>query len=448
MNVKTQKFLVFGVSKSGLAVSKYILGQNGKCSIYEELKSEKIEESISALKELGAKVLDEETVFDGIKESDVVIVSPGVPINHELLIFAKKTGKRIVGELEFAFGQFLPLTVAVTGTNGKTTTVNMIGSILSETSTDYKLVGNVGIPVSSVIDDVKKDEILVTEVSSFQLESIKAFCPHVGCFLNFSPDHLERHYNEENYLFLKKRLFSNMTESEYAVLNYDDQTIREFASELKSKIVWVSLKEKVKGAYRYNGDVFFDDEYVLSEKDVNVFGDHNVFNMLFAISVCKILGYSNDVILRGLKKFKCMKHRLEMIKEIDGVKYFNDSKATNTASTITAIENMKNPTVLILGGSEKGENYDLLFKKVKESFVKHVVITGASRFNMLDSASKQGISELTMTENFNVAVKISKAFAEKGDNVLLSPACASFDLFKSYEERGDVFRKIVESFVE
>jgi UDP-N-acetylmuramoylalanine--D-glutamate ligase len=239
-----------------------------------------------------------------------------------------------------------------------------------------------------------------------------------------------------------------MTESEYAVLNYDDQTIKDFASELKCKIVWVSLKEKVKGAYRYNGDVFFDDEYVLSEKDVNVFGEHNVFNMLFAISVCKILGLSNDVILSGLKKFKCMKHRLEIIKEIDGVKYFNDSKATNTASTITAIENMKSPTVLILGGSEKGENYDLLFKKIKEGFIKHVVITGASRFNMLDSASRQGVSELTMTENFDVAVRISRAFAEKGDNVLLSPACASFDLFKSYEERGDVFRNIVESFVE
>jgi UDP-N-acetylmuramoylalanine--D-glutamate ligase len=167
MNVKTQKFLVFGVSKSGFAVSKYILSQNGKCSIYEELKSEKIEESISVLKELGAKVLNEETVFDGIKESDVVIVSPGVPINHELLIFAKKMGKRIVGELEFAFGQFSPLTVAVTGTNGKTTTVNMIGSIISETNIDYKLVGNVGIPVSSVIEDSKRNELLITEVSSF-----------------------------------------------------------------------------------------------------------------------------------------------------------------------------------------------------------------------------------------------------------------------------------------
>lgn len=447
MDVKTQKFVVFGISKSGYSACKYLLESGGKCAIYEELNSQKIEQSILELKSLGAEVLDQESVYEGIKNSDVLVLSPGVPINHELVVFAKKWGKRIVGELEFGFLQFSPLTVAVTGTNGKTTTVNMIGNILSATNKNYKLVGNVGVPVSSVIKE-QKDDVLVTEVSSFQLESVKSFCPHVGCFLNFAPDHLERHYNEDNYFFLKKRLFSNMTESEYAVLNYDDEKVRGIASELKCKVIWVSIKDKVEGVYRQDGKVFFGEEYILSENQVNVFGEHNVFNMLFAVAVCKILGVSNQFIEKGLKEFRLMKHRLELIKESDGIKFFNDSKATNTASTITALENMKNPTVLILGGSEKGESYDLLFEKIKQSLVKHVVITGASRFNMFDSANKVGLNAVTLTDKFETAVMIADMLADPGDNVLLSPATASFDCFKSYEERGEFFRKIVESLVD
>ncbi len=448
MDVRNQKFIVFGVSKSGCSVAKYILSVGGNCSVYEELKSDKIAETILELKELGAKVLDEYQVYEEIKNCDVVVVSPGVPINHELLVLAKKSNKRIVGELEFGFNQFSPLYVAVTGTNGKTTTVNMIGSILKRFYKNCELVGNVGVPVTEFLSSGDKHSVYVAEVSSFQLETVKLFCPHIACFLNFAPDHLERHYSVENYLFLKKRIFSNMSESEYAVLNYDDSNVKKASDEVKCKVVWVSLNEQVEGAYRFNGDIFFNGEYILSEKDVNVFGEHNLYNLLFAVAVCKILGVPNQMIVDGLKEFRVMKHRLELILEQDGVKYFNDSKATNTASTLTALENMKRPTVLILGGSEKGENYEILFNKVKQSFVKFTVLTGASRFNMFDQATKLGCENVILTDKFETAVKVAKSLAEDGDNVLLSPACASFDEFKSYEERGDAFKNIVEKSVD
>ena len=336
--------------------------------------------------------------------------------------------------------------MAVTGTNGKTTTVTLIDAILKENNIKSHLVGNVGVPITSKIQDVDSDSVCVAEVSSFQLESVYSFCPHISCVLNVTPDHLERHYSMENYIFLKKRIFKNQRESEYTVLNYDDKTVRSFYTEIRSKIIWVSLSEVVDGAYRKDGQLFFNSEYIMQESDLMLKGEHNVCNALFAISCAKILGVSTEKIVSALKNFKGISHRLEFICNKNGVSYFNDSKATNTASTLSALDTLTAPTVLILGGSEKGESYDALFDKIKASFVKHVVITGASRFNMLDAAGRAGYSNLTVTPDFNYAVRIANLIADEGDNVLLSPGCASFDNFNGYEERGNAFKKIVENF--
>lgn len=444
MYVKSQVFFVLGISKSGFAAAKYILGNGGECYIYEELKSPKIDRAIDELTGMGAMRVSKESEDEAIDASDVLVISPGVPINHGIAIKFKEAGKRIVGEAEFGFSQFFPPTIAVTGTNGKTTTVTLIDGIFREAGQKCAAVGNIGVPVCEKLSEIERDTVCVAEISSFQLESMSDFKPHIACITNISPDHLERHYTMENYIYLKRRLLKNLKESEYAVLNYDDATVKSFAEGLKAETVWVSVREKVSGAYFSEGRLYFDDEPITTLGETAIRGEHNVYNALFAVAAAKIMGINNESIVSALKNFKGVPHRVELVAEKRGVRYFDDSKATNTASAITAIHSMTSPTILILGGSEKGEKYEELFEAIKLSEVKHTVITGASRFNMFEAAGKCGVSAVTVTGDFRSAVKIADMFAEEGDSVLLSPACASFDSFGSFEERGETFVKLVE----
>ena len=444
MYIKNQNFLVLGVSKSGFAVANFILSKGGRCFLFEELSSPKIDNAIASLIELGATRTTKQNLDKELSQMDVVVVSPGVPINHEVTVKAKTLGIRIVGELEFAYLQFLPTIVAITGTNGKTTTATLIDAILNKNENKALLVGNVGVPLTNKICDADADSICVAEVSSFQLETVSTFCPHISCLLNIAPDHLERHYTMENYIFLKKRVFKNQKESEYAVLNYDDEVVKNFSSEVKAKTKYVSLKQRVDGAYRIDNKLFYNDEFVINQESLALKGEHNVYNTLFAICACKLLGVSNQSIVEALMTFKGVKHRMELIANINGVEFYNDSKATNTASTISAVENITKPTILILGGSDKGENYSALFEKIKSSSVRHVIIMGATRLKMFESAISAGYNNVTLTYDFETAVKIAKMIATDGECVLLSPACASFDSFSCFEERGDRFRQIVE----
>ena len=446
MDIKTQKFLVLGISKSGYNVGKYILNRGGSCYIYEENKNPKVDTAIDELLAIGAIKLSSPIDENVLKNIDVVVISPGVPINHEVALKSKQMGKRIISELEFSFMQKMPLIVGVTGTNGKTTTVSFIDAILKNSNRKGLLLGNVGVPVSSKIDEINENTVCITEVSSFQLEASTNLVPHISCILNIAPDHLERHYSMDNYIFLKRRLIKNQRESEYAILNYDDQTVKSSFSETKAKVLWVSLKERVIGAYKVEDKLYFNDEYIMDVNDLSLSGEHNEYNALFSIAVCKLLKIENHIIVEALKKFKGVSHRIEFVKEIDGVRFYDDSKSTNTSSTITAIKSMKTPTILILGGSEKGEKYDKMFEEIKSSPIVHIVLTGASRYNMLESAGKVGFSNVTLTADFSFAVKIAKLCANSGDSVLLSPACASFDSFNNYEERGELFKKLVESF--
>jgi len=310
------------------------------------------------------------------------------------------------------------------------------------------LLGNVGTPITSAIDSLLEDEIVIAEISSFQLETMNAFMPHITCILNIKPDHLERHYTMDNYVFLKRKLLKNSRESEYAVLNYDDEIVKEFEENLSAKKVWISLKEKVDGAYLLEDKIFYFDEFITTVDKIPLKGLHNVQNVLASICMAKIMGISTDAIVSGLCEFKGVKHRIEEIAKIKEITFFNDSKATNTSSTISAIKSIKGPIVLILGGKEKGEKYDLLFKEIKSSFVTNVVLTGESKLNMLETAISQGYTNLTVSDNFDNAVKIAYLLANKGENVLLSPACASFDAFENYEARGERFCEIVKSLKE
>lgn len=446
MYISSQKFLVLGASKSGCAVAKKVINEGGVCYVYEQIKNDKTEKAITNLSECGAIIADDSVIDKVIDEIDVLVISPGVPINHAIAVKCKRKSKRIVGELEFGWSCLKPVTIGVTGTNGKTTTCTMIDEILHQAKKRSFLVGNIGEPITNKLDEINNNSVCVVEVSSYQLESVYSFCPHISCILNVAPDHLERHYSMENYLYLKKRIFKNQRESEYCILNYDDKLLKDCANETRAKVIWVSTTEKVYGAYLQSGYLCYKDQQIINQNDLAMVGIHNVYNALFAIAVAKLLGIDNQTISQALQNLKGVKHRIEHVYTFNGVDYYNDSKATNVASTLSALDCMQKPTVLILGGSEKGEAYNELFEKVKKSPVKHVILTGASKYAMLDCAGKCGYTNVTVTPDFEYAVQISKLLAEEGDNVLLSPACASFDFFNNFEERGDAFTRIVRSF--
>lgn len=443
MYIKNRKFLILGVSKSGIAAAKYLLNGNADCFYYEEMSSEKIRAAKRELNVLGGKEATADNIDAVLSAIEIVVISPGVPINHPVAVRAKSLGKRIIGEFELGFESFIPPFIGVTGTNGKTTTVSLIDAILKVAGVNGKLVGNVGVPITSELDGGSKDSVYVAEVSSFQLESVSEFHPYISCVLNVSPDHLERHYSMENYIFLKKRIFANQRESDYCVLNYDDETVRSFYPDVKAKVVWVSCEEEVDGAYLKDGALYFKGERITEAADIPLVGWHNVYNVLFAAACTRLLGIAPEVIQKAIKEFKGVPYRTQLVAEINGVKFINDSKSTNTASTMTAVASAKVPTVLILGGSEKGESYEKLFASIKNSAVKHVVLTGASRRNMLAAADKTEYVDITVCADFDCAVKIAAMMANGGEEVLLSPACASFDAFSNFEERGERFNKIV-----
>lgn len=442
MYFSKQKFLVFGLSVSGVMAAKKLLSLGAKTYIFDEDASGRVDKAVKELLSLGAEAVTE-NVLSVIKDCDVIVLSPGVRIDHPLLVSAKKAGKRVIGELEFGSLFMRAPMVAVTGTNGKTTTCSMISAILDRAGVKNKLLGNYGVPLTLNGEELGENDVGVVEVSSFQLETVRSFTPHIAVELNVTSDHLDRHYTRENYIFLKSRLLSGLRESEYAVLNFDDETTRSFGAGLKAKVVWFSRKEEVDGAFEKDGAAYYMGEKILDFSEMNLSGDHNRENALAAIAAAKLLEIENEDIARALKEFKGVRHRLETVAEINGVKFINDSKATNVDSTIKALSAMTEPTVIILGGKGKNEDYKPLFEEMKNRGVKCAVLTGEECYKLLEAAKAIKFEPVILCEDFDNAVKISALIAESGDNVLLSPAAASFDRFFNYEERGEEFARIV-----
>lgn len=335
----------------------------------------------------------------------------------------------------------------MTGTNGKTTTVSMIEKILSEGGIKAHACGNIGAPMTGFVN-LPETEVAVAEISSFQLETLGSLCPHVGVVLNVTEDHLNRHYNMDNYIFLKSKLLKNSTEAEYAVLNFDDGIVRGFAEKTKARVLYFSVREKVYGAYLENGGLYFCGERILSASDLLTDGLHNIQNALAAIAAAKVMGVSSESIARSLASFKGIRHRIEYVGSADGVKYVDDSKGTNVDATVKAVGCMKEETVLLLGGKDKGYDYDKLFVRLRSSPVVHAVLYGENRFRLFESALRCGFDRITLCADFAFAVRLARMVAERGQTVLLSPASASFDEFASYEERGDKFVAIVRTFEE
>lgn len=439
-----QSFLVFGLSRSGAAAAEFLLAKKAEVFICDDVRGGAVERTIGELTKKGAKNVKEEDLPSLIDRCDALVLSPGIPVDHRLAVAFKRHKKAVIGETELAARYLKSPIVAVTGTNGKTTTVSMIAEMLTADGKNAKACGNIGTPMLACMN-LGGDDVAVAEISSFQLETLSSLRPHVAAVLNIAEDHLNRHYNMENYVFLKSRILKNSAETECAVLNYDDPIVRTFAEKTKAKIVWFSRKEKVTGAYEANGALYYGEEKITEISELAHTEPHNIENALAAIACAKLLGTKSEAISSVLKTFKGAPHRIEYAGEADGVTYIDDSKSTNTDSAIKAAECMKNDTILLLGGKDKGYNYDALFAALKKTRVIRCVLYGENAFKILESAARSGYKNITLTEKFVYAVKIARLLAVSGQTVLLSPASASFDEFSSYEERGDAFVSIVRS---
>ena len=440
-----QSFLILGLSRSGKSAAEFLLARGANVYIYDDIEGERTLKVAAELEEKHAKRIEKEQLPKMIELCDALVLSPGIPIDHPLAVAFKRRKKAVLGETELAARFMRCPIVAVTGTNGKTTTVSMIAEIFQTAGYNAQACGNIGAPM---LDFCGMDEksVAVAEISSFQLETLNSLCPHVAVVLNVTEDHLNRHYNMENYVFLKAKLLKNSSEAEYAVLNYDDSIVRGFAEKTKANIVWFSVREKVSGAYFENGYLCYNEEKILSVQELAFGGLHNVQNALAAIASAKIMGVETQAVVKALTSFKGIKHRIEKIGEFNGVTYIDDSKGTNVDATLKAVEAMNAETVLLLGGKNKGYDYSKLFAQLKESNVTHAILYGENRYELLRSARGSGFTSVTVCENFEFAVRVAALKARSGQTVLLSPASASFDEFSGYEERGDRFVEIVQSF--
>ncbi len=445
MYLKKQTFLVLGLSRSGKAAAEYLLRKGATIYLYDDIVAKRVETTLEELVEKGAKQVKKEDVLRMTEICDGLVLSPGIPVDHPVAVAFKRSGRAVIGETELAAREMRCPVVAVTGTNGKTTTVSMLAEVLQKGGFSAKACGNIGLPMLDFCD-MSEEEVAVAEISSFQLETLNSLRPHIAMVLNITEDHLNRHYTMENYVFLKRKLLKNLTETEYAVLNYDDPTVREFAQKTKARVLYFSCRERVTGAYYEEGSLYFGKEKIMSAEQLPADGIHNVQNALAVIIAAKIMGVKTASIVEGLTEFKGIRHRIERVAEINGVEYVDDSKGTNVDATLKAVAAMKRETVLLLGGKHKGYDYGKLFTELKTSKVVHAVLYGENRYALLKSARETGFDGVTLCNGFSFAVRIAAMRAERGQAVLLSPASASFDEFASYEERGDKFVEIVRSF--
>jgi UDP-N-acetylmuramoylalanine--D-glutamate ligase len=380
---------------------------------------------------------------------DLIVVSPGVPVDAPPLVQARAAGENVIGEIELA-AQFLPgPIVAITGSNGKTTTTTLTGEIVTAAGFAALVGGNIGTPAISLADRAQPETVIVLEVSSFQLETIQTFRPKVAVVLNVTPDHLDRHRTLEVYVDAKARIFENQQASDFAVLNADDPICVTLAARTRAQVFWFSRQKEVQdGAWVRDGNIVFRDasgqKEILQVSEIPLKGAHNLENVLAAACAGALMGCSPEKIRQAVRDFKAVEHRLEFVATIRGVDYYNDSKATNVDATIKALESFPANIHLILGGKDKGSDYtvlnDLLRQRVKRVYT---IGAAAAKIESQIISPKNGGPELVHAETLENAVRKASAVAQPGDVVLLAPACASFDQFKSYEHRGKVFKEIV-----
>ena len=438
-----EKVLVIGAARSGLAGAEFLAKQGNQVVLTDMKQAVQVDN----LAELGVSfVWGEQPDVEAIKP-DYIVMSPGVPLTIPPVKYAKEHGIPVIGELELAYRNCKAPFAAITGTNGKTTTTTLIGELMKKTGRQVFVGGNIGVPIITYADKLQEEDIVVAEVSSFQLETVESFCPHLALMINLTPDHLDRHGDMAGYLAAKVRIFENQKESDYLVLNYDDEALRELAPQSRGKVIFFSQKHKLEeGVYldgrkvmlALNGESLF----ICNADEIAIKGKHNLENAMGAIVFAYLSGVRAEDIRDVLMTFQGVEHRLEPVRTLNEVLYINDSKGTNPDSTIKAIEAYDRPIVIILGGKNKGVPFTELAGLVKER-VKKAVLVGQAKEELAEALDAAGFNDYVRTESFEEAVTKAAELAEPGDIVLLSPACTSWDMFSSFEERGRLFKKLV-----
>ncbi|HBF6020296.1 TPA: UDP-N-acetylmuramoyl-L-alanine--D-glutamate ligase [Clostridioides difficile] len=444
MDLKGKKVLLVGLAKTGISTIKH-LDKLGASIIVNDIKDEnKLRNILDELKSINdiKYILGHHP--EDVDDIDMVVVSPGVPLDLPFILKLKNSGKYIIGEVELAFKlSNNPIFIGITGTNGKTTTTSLVGEIFSRAKRDTYVVGNIGNPVIDTIETSSEESVLVTELSSFQLESIDEFRPKVSAILNITEDHLNRHHTMEKYIEAKANIFMNQTVEDFCVLNYDDEIVKSLADKCNAKVIYFSRTKKVNGGvYLENNDIIIDiDDKIkfLNKDDVSLPGGHNLENCMAAIAIAYICKIDLEVIKDVLMTFKGVEHRQEFVRNLDNVIYVNDSKGTNPDSTIKAIQSYDRPIILIAGGMDKGSNFDELLETAK-SYVKSLVLLGETASNIENCAKNKGFNDIHIVKDMEEAVKTSYEISKSGDIVLLSPACASWDMYESFEVRGKDFK--------
>ena len=445
--MNNQKVLVFGSGISGIGATRLLEQVGREVILYDgnaSLDAEKIKKQIG--EQTKAEVILGDLQEDVMKTLDLVVMSPGVPTDLPIVNKMRDMGIPIWGEIELAFTYGKGDVLAITGTNGKTTTTALLGEIMKNYKESVYVVGNIGNPYTEVALDMSEESVAVAEVSSFQLETIHEFRPCVSAILNITPDHLNRHHTMEAYIEAKEDVAKNQTKDDTCVLNYEDEVLRKFGENVNAEVLYFSSQRKLdKGIYLENGNIVYKDNeetVVCHVEELQLLGTHNYENVMAASAMAIAYGVPMDVIRKTIKAFAGVAHRIEFVCEKHGVAYYNDSKGTNPDAAIKAVEAMNRKTLLIGGGYDKDSEYEEWIQSF-DGKVKHLVLLGQTREKIAATARRLGFENIIMVDSLKEAVATCAKLAEPGEAVLLSPACASWGMFKNYEERGDKFKEFV-----
>ena len=449
MNYQGKRVLVVGMARSGIAAAQLLHKHGAQVIVNDSKTREQLGDALMPLSmldiewKMGCPAIE---CLDGI---DVMIISPGIPDTAGFVVEAKKRGVTVLGEMEMAYTLTPGDLVALTGTNGKTTTVSLLGEIFRTAGKTTHVVGNIGYPYSNAGLEATADDMIVCEVSSFQLETVCDFHPKAAALLNITEDHLNRHGTMEVYTQMKMRIFANQTEDDVAVFNADDPALMPLVSQVKSRVMLFSRKHEVEqGAFVRDGQVIVrwmgEETAVCAADEIYIPGPHNLENALAAVCMAWAMGVAAEDIAHALRTFRGVEHRIEFVRELDGVHYINDSKGTNVDSTIKAVQTMTRPTTIILGGYDKHCDFTPMVKEMLASeYIREAVLIGVTADQIERQCRENGYTSLHRASTLKDAIDQCRALSADGWNVLLSPACASFDMFPDYEARGRIFKELV-----
>ena len=449
MDFKGKKVLVAGLGRSGIAAARLLKNKEALVTIQDIKEEDKVADKVAGLANEGFELYLGRNPVDIVQGFDILVISPGIPIDLPFIEKAKQLKIPVWGEIELAYS-FTPCPItAITGTNGKTTTTALTGEIMRRKYRDAAVVGNIGVAYCEKVGALTPESYVVAEISSFQLESVHEFRPKISAVLNISQDHLNRHKTMDVYIGMKERIFGKQGEGDFVVLNYDDEVTRKMAARSRAKVIFFSRRQVLDEGVFLDGEnirakLFGEDVGVINIHDMKIIGAHNVENALAATAMALAAQVGPADIAAALRQFKAVEHRLEYVAEKGGVVYYNDSKATNVDSAIKSLEAISRPIMLIGGGSDKGSDFGE-WVKLFNGRVKHVVVIGEVADKICQACKAYDYEHFTKANSLKDAVAIAAGKAVRGDAVLLSPACASFDMFDDFEQRGRLFKEFVTS---